>query len=255
MKAVWKGYLGFGLVNIPVALYTAVDDSGISFRLLHKKDNGPINYKRVCSECEQEVEWDNIVKGLEVGKDEFYVLTQEEIEELKPESDDLIEIHEFVPSEEIDPLYIHKNYFIGLQEGAERAYTLFKGVIESQDKVAIGSFVMREKKYLCMVKSYKKGLLLTLLNYADDIRSIENVPNIDYEPPELKDKEIELSNQLIENMSADRFELSKYKNTFQENLREAIKKKAKGERVSIHKKKAEKTENLIESLEASLKQK
>jgi len=255
MKAVWKGYLGFGLVNIPVALYTAVDESGISFRLLHKKDNGPISYKRVCSKCGEEVEWDDIVKGLEVGKEEYYVLTKEEIEELKPESDDLIEIHEFVQSAEIDPLYINKNYFVGPQEGGERSYTLFKGVLESQDKVAIASFVMREKKYLCMVKSYKKGLLMSILNYANDIRSIKNVPKINYEHPTLKDKEVELSTQLIENMSSDSFSLEKYENTFQENLREAIKKKAQGERVSISKKKAKKTENLIESLEASLKQK
>jgi len=255
MKAVWKGYLGFGLVNIPVSLYTAVDEGGIDFRLLHKEDNGPIKYKRICSKCGEEIEWSDIVKGLEVGKDEYYVLTKEEIDELKPESDDLIEIHEFVPIRDIDALYINKNYFIGPQEGGERSYSLFKGVLESQNKVAIATFVMREKKYLCMVKSYKKGLLLSILNYADNIRSIENVPNINYEPPKLKDKEIKLSNQLIENLSSNSFNISKYENTFQENLREAIEKKAKGEAVYISKEKSKRTENLIESLQASLEQK
>jgi DNA end-binding protein Ku len=255
MKAVWKGFLGFGLVNIPVSLYTAVDENKISFRLLHKKDNGTIKYKYKCSKCGEEVDWENIVKGFEVEKGEFLVLTKEEINELKPESDDLIEIHEFVPYREIDPLYIEKHYFIAPTKGGERSFTLFKGVLESQDKVAIATYVMRERRYLCMIKSYKDGLLLSNLNYANEIRDIESVPNINYEIPALKDKEIELADQLIEDMTSASFKLSEYKNTFQEKLREAIMKKAKGEYVSISKKGVEKPENLIESLQASIKQK
>lgn len=255
MKAVWKGYLGFGLVNIPISLYTAVDEGGISFRMLHKKDKGPIKYDYVCSKCGEKVDWDNIVKGFEVRKGEFYVLTKEEIEELKPESDDLIEIQEFVPLNEIIPLYINKNYYIAPSEGGDHSYALFKNILESQGKVAIGTYVMRNKKYLCMIKSHKKGLLLSNLNYDRDIRSMENVPNINYEAPELKEREIELANELIEKMSSEYLDLSQYQNTYEKNLREAIKKKAEGETVSITKTKAEKTENLIDSLKASVEQK
>jgi DNA end-binding protein Ku len=252
MKAVWKGYLGFGLVNIPIALYSAVDQNKISFRLLHSEDKAPINYKRVCSKCGKEVPWGDIVKGLEVGKNEFYVLTKEELNELKPEADDLVEIHEFVNKSEIDPLYINKHYFVGPIEGAERSYLLLKQILGSSDRVAIATFVMREKKYICMIEEYKKGFLLSILNWADEIRSIENVPNIDYEVPQLKDKEVELGEQLVDKLTTKSFDLSKYEDTFSENLKEAIKAKAKGEMLSFKKEKVSETKDLIETLKASV---
>jgi DNA end-binding protein Ku len=252
MKSVWKGYLGFGLVNIPVSLYTATEQNKINFHLLHKDDNERIRYNRVCSECGKKVQWDDIVKGLEVGKDEYYVLTKEEINELKPEGDELIEIHEFVNRREIEPIYLTKHYYIGPISGAERPYFLLKGTIGSKDKVAIATFVMREKKYLCMIQDYKKGLLLSLLHYADEIRDIENVPNIDFDPPKLKENEIELADQLIEKLSNTQLNIQKYKDTYTENLKEAIKQKSKGELISKRKKKTVKTEDLIASLKASV---
>jgi len=252
MKAVWKGYLGFGLVNIPISLYSAVEQNKISFRLLHSKDKAPINYKRVCSECGEEVSWDSIVKGLEIGKGEYYVLTKEELDELKPEGDDLVEIHEFVNKSEIESLYIHKHYFIGPVEGAERPYYLLKGIIRSNNKVAIATFVMREKKYLCMIADYKKGLLLSILNWESNIIRIENVTNMDFEPPNLKEREVKLAEELVEKLTSKSFNLSEYKDTFSENLEEAIKKRAKGEVVSYKKEEVKETENLIEKLKASV---
>ncbi|MEJ2248816.1 MAG: hypothetical protein P8Y97_04055 [Candidatus Lokiarchaeota archaeon] len=217
MKAVWKGYLGFGLVNIPVSLYSAIEKNKFSFRLLHSKDKGPINYKRVCSKCDQEISWNDIVKGLEITKNEFYVLTKEELEELKPEGDDLIEIHEFVDKSEIDPIFINNHYFIGPIEGAERPY-----------------------------------YLLSILNWSDEIRSIENIPYINQEKSKLKQRELDLAEELVDKLTSKSLNLSKYKDTFTENLKKAIKLKAKGEFVSIQKEKRKETENLIDTLRASI---
>ncbi|MEJ2277365.1 MAG: Ku protein [Candidatus Lokiarchaeota archaeon] len=252
MKAVWKGYLGFGLVNIPVSLYSAIEKNKFSFRLLHSKDKGPINYKRVCSKCDQEISWNDIVKGLEITKNEFYVLTKEELEELKPEGDDLIEIHEFVDKSEIDPIFINNHYFIGPIEGAERPYYLLKETLGSSNRIAIATFVMREKKYLSIIQNYNQGLLLSILNWSDEIRSIENIPYINQEKSKLKQRELDLAEELVDKLTSKSLNLSKYKDTFTENLKKAIKLKAKGEFVSIQKEKRKETENLIDTLRASI---
>jgi DNA end-binding protein Ku len=251
MKAVWKGYIGFGLVNIPIALYTAIEGDKFSFRMLHEKDNGPIKYKRVCSKCGKEVDYENIVKGVELGKNDYYVLSKEDLKELKPKGDDMLEIQEFIQKDQIDVIYLGKPYFVGPISGADRAYHLFKETLEVSNKAAIGKFVMREKEYICSIINYKKGMLLNLLNYDEQVRSIENVPNIDSEI-ELKDKEREIAFQLIDKLTNKSFIISKYKETFTENLMEAIKKKIKGEEISITEEKVEKTEDLIEALKASV---
>ena len=249
MKAVWKGYVGFGLVNIPISLYSAVDQDRISFRLLHDEDKAPITYKRFCTECGKEVDWGDIVKGLEVGKNEYYVFTKKEIEELKPEAGDMIEIKEFVNKEELEWIYLNKHYFLGSQKGAERSFNLLKRVMGDTNKIAIAKFVMREKEYVCAIYNYKKGFLLSILNYENEIRDIENVPNIGKET-ELKDREIELAEELIDKLTNKHLSMDKYEDTFTEKLKEVVK---EGVVEHIEKgKKVQKTENLIESLEASI---
>ncbi|MBD3227942.1 MAG: Ku protein [Candidatus Lokiarchaeota archaeon] len=251
MKAVWKGYLGFGLVNIPISLYTAVGKDKFSFRMLHKKDNGPIKYKRVCEKCGSEVEWSDIVKGVEVGKDNYYVLTKKELEELKPKGDDMLKIEEFVNRDEIDIIYKNRSYFVGPTKGAERAYYLLKDTLEKSNKAAIGKFILREKEYIGSIISYKKVLLLNLLHYDKNVRSIDNVPNIDSKI-ELNKKEKELADELINKLTSKTLDMSKYEETFTKNLMEAIKKKMEGEEVKIKEEKVEEPEDLIEALKASV---
>lgn len=251
MKAVWKGFIGFGLVNIPIALYSAVSEERMSFKLLHEKDNGKIHYKRVCGKCGEEVDWGDIVKGLKVGKEEYIVLSKKEIDDLKPKKDDLLEIHEFVHENQIKWIYLNKHYFIGPSEGAERAYFLFKKTLEETNRVAIADFVLREKEYLVAIKPYEKGLLLSIMNYYNEIRDIKNVANISTKTS-LKKKEKELAIQLIDQLTNNEFDPSKYKETFTENLKEAIEKKMEGEKISIKKEKTKETEDLIQALEASV---
>lgn len=247
----WKGYIAFGLVNIPISLYSAVSEERMSFKLLHEKDNGKIKYKRVCSKCGEEVEWSNISKGLKMGKDDYIVLSKKEINELKPKKDDLLEIHEFIKEDQIKWIYLDKHYFIGPTEGAERAYFLFKNTLDETNTVAIADFVLREKEYLVTIKSFEQGLLLSIMNYYNEIRDMKNVANIDASPS-LKEREKELAIELVKQRTSEAFDLSKYKETFTENLKEAIKKKMKGEHISIEKEETKETKDLIQALEASV---
>lgn len=251
MKAVWKGYLGFGLVNIPVALYSAIDKQKLSFNLLHAEDKGHIKYKRFCETCGNEINWDKIVKGLEIGKNEYYVISKNELEKFKPEGSKLIEIQEFIKDNEIDPIYHDKSYFIGPTPGGIRPYFLFKATLEKTRKSAIGKFVMRKNEYISEIRPYKKGLLLITLNYAHEVRDIERVPKLD-EHPKLKQKEEELAIQLIEKFTSKSFEISKYKDTFTEEIKEAIREEVKGEFITMKGKEIQETENLMEALKASL---
>ena len=251
MKAVWKGYLGFGLVNIPVALYSAVDDDQISFHLFHEKDNGRIKYKRVCSECGEEISWGSIIKGVEIGKDNYYMISKDEINELKPKAEDLIEIQEFVNKDQIDQIYFTKHYYVGPTENNERPFFLFKETLAFSNKAAIATFVLREKEYSCMVVNFKDGLLLSILNYSNQIRDIKNIPNLE-DKPDLKEKEKLLARELIDKLTIDKIDLKKYKDTFTDSLKQMIMKKAEGELISGKIKKISGTENLIEALEASI---
>ncbi len=251
MKAVWKGYLGFGLVNIPVALYSAVEDDQINFHLFHEKDNGRIKYNRVCSECGKEISWGDIIKGIEMGKDAYYMISKEEINELKPKADDLIEIQEFIDIDKISQIYFTRHYYIGPTENTERPYFLFKETLANSNKAAIATFVLREKEYTCMVVNFKEGLLLSILNYSNQIRDIKNVPNLE-DKPDLKEKELTLARELIDKLTSDSINLEKYEDTFTESLKELILKKAEGKLVSGKAKKIAGTENLIEALEASI---
>jgi DNA end-binding protein Ku len=251
MKAVWKGYLGFGLVNIPVALYSAVEDDQVNFHLFHEKDNGRIKYNRVCSECGKEISWGDIIKGIEIGKDNYYMISKEEINELKPKADDLIEIQEFVDIDKMSQIYFTRHYYIGPTENSERPYFLFKEILASSNKAAIATFVLREKEYTCMVVNFKEGLLLSILNYSNQIRDIKNVPNLE-DKPDLKEKELTLARELIDKLTSDSINLEKYEDTFTESLKELIMKKVEGKLVSGKASKIAGTENLIEALEASI---
>jgi len=253
MRAVWKGFLGFGLVNIPVALYSASKEEKVSFKMLHNKDNGRIKLKRVCEKCGEEVNWNEVVKGIEIGKDEYYIITKEELQQIKPKSDNLLEIQEFVKIEQIDPIYIAKNYYIAPIKGGERPYYLLKEVLELTNKAAIGKFVMKEKEYICSITSYKNGLLLTILHYKDEIKQINEIPGLDTDKTvQIKDKERELAIQLVNKLSSEKFDIGKYKDTYIDKLMELIEKKIKGEEYIIQEAEIEETDDLITALKASV---
>jgi DNA end-binding protein Ku len=253
MKVVWKGSISFGLVNIPVRLYAAVEPQSKGFRLLHKKDKVPIQYKRWCPKHKQEVAWGDIVKGVEMGKNKYVVLEKEELDQLKPKKTDEIEIVEIIDAWQIDPIYYDHHYFIGPDSENEKAYFLFKQVMEQCAKAALGRFVLHEKEYVCAIESYKEGLLLTTLNYAHEIR---NITHVDFlaDTPTMKAQEVSLAMQLIEKLEKKEFDITKFEDTYMDELKALLKKKVKGVVIVVKQKpeKVAKEKNLIEALKASL---
>ena len=254
MKSVWNGSISFGLVNIPVKLYSAIESKAADFKMLHDKDHGHIQYKRFCEKCGKEVDWEHITKGVEIEKNKYYIIDKKTLENIKPESSDTIEIVEFVDSKQIDPIYFDSHYFVGPSKEKEKTYFLFKEILSSAAKVAIGKFVMREKEHICAIESYNEGLLLTTLNYKYEIRDISEIEELK-EVPTLKKEELELAKQLINKLFEDEFEIGKFKDTFEEKLKILIKKKEKGEVVTVTEKSKKITDekNLVEALKASLK--
>lgn len=246
MRPIWTGSISFGLVSIPVKLYSAIKHQSVKFKLLHQKDNSQIKYKRFCEEEEKEVSWDEIVKGIEITKGEFVTLTKEEIEKLKPAKSENIDVIEFIDSLQIDPIYFNNHYYLAPQKEKEKAFFLLKEVLQSASKIAVVRFIMREKEYIAVISSYKSGLLLSTLNYSYEIRNINEIEELK-ESPELKKEELELAKQLINKLYKETFEVSKFKDTFIEQLKDKI----KGKEAPIVKKRKKK--NLVEALKASLK--
>lgn len=262
MKAIWAGEINFGLVSIPIKLYSAVE-SKVNFRLIDKKTKTPIEYKRWNPKTNKEVPWRDIVRGLEIKKGEYIVITKEEINKLKPKKTNNIEIIQFVDSSQIDPIYFQKHYYAVPVKKKEKPYFLFKKILQDTAKVAIGKFVMREKEYICAISPYKKGLVVTRLNYAYEIRDISNLEELK-NPPKLSEAELKLAKQLINQLYEEEFDISKFKDTFIDKLKAFVKKEIKKrkkvheipEEKEIKKTKVEKTEskkNLIQALKASLK--
>jgi len=256
MKALWKGSLSFGLVNIPIRLYSATEQKTVGFKMLCRTCHSPLQYKRWCPHCEKEVTWDNIVKGLEIKKGAYFVITKEKIEALRPTKTDTIEIIEFIKKETIDPIYFATHYYIGPQKEKDKAYYLLKKTLETSNKFAIGRFVMRDKDYICAIEAYKTGLLLTTLNYTYEIRDITKIAELAVAAPTLKKDELKLANDLIKKMTKKTFDMAKFKDTFAQELKKLIKKAVKGKKIEKIKaekpKKIEKRQNLMEALRASI---
>lgn len=251
MKAVWKGSIAFGLVNVPVRLYSAVESHAIGFRMLHSKCKTPIKYHRWCPECDREVEWADIVKGLEIRKGQFYVIDKKTLEELRPQKSETIDIVEFVDAKQVDPLYFNKHYFV-VPDAQSKAYYLFKDVLETTAKMAVGRFVLRDKEYVCAIESYRKGLLLSTLNYAYEVRDIDRLPELQ-KAPKMTAQERKLARELVQRLHADEFRIERFKDSFAEDLKKLLKKREKGEVVVKKVKKRPAQKDLISALKASVK--
>ena len=251
MRSVWNGNISFGLVSIPVKLYSAVSQRSISFKLLCKDCMTPIRYERRCEGCDDPIEWEDTIKALPLGDGQFLPFTKEELDAVKPEKTDRIEILEFVDEQEIEPLYYDKFYFCGPTKKTERSYFLFKKVLQDSSRVAIGKFVMREREYVAAIQPYQTGLLLSTLNYSYEIRSIEDIENL-AEEPDLKKEELKLAKQLVDQLTHEELELEAFKDEFAERLQQMIDRK---EKITVEEA-AEDTvfdeESLMEALQASL---
>lgn len=249
--AIWKGSISFGLVNIPVKIYSATKEKMLSFHLLHKQCNTPLEYKKWCPECKKEVKWEDVVKGYKLGE-EYIPIEKEELEKIKLKTLKLIEIKQFVDIGEIDPLFIKKNYYVVPQEGAEKAYSLFKEALEITGKAAIGRVVLRGKEYVIVLRPYQKGLILSVLYYKDEIIPIKNLEELQ-KIVVVREDELKLAKALIEKLTSP-FEYEKYKDRFREKVEKLIESKAKG--ISLEEGEEEieeKPADILEALKVSLK--
>lgn len=230
-RSIWSGSLSFGLVNVPVQMVSATRDMQIRFHQLDSKDNTPIEVHRFCSEEDVEVPYEEIVAGYEIDKDEYVMLTDEELAAAQPEKTKTIDIDEFVEIEEVDPIYYDHPYFLVPTggEGASRAYELLREVMEREGRVALGRFVLRNREYLAAIRPRGGRLTLTTMVFEDELRPTQPVRDL-VGGAKAQKNEVDAAVELIEAMSTD-WDPSKYEDRHRRRLREVI--EAKGEGTEI----------------------
>jgi DNA end-binding protein Ku len=230
-RAIWSGSLSFGLLNVPIRLYSAVSRKQISFRELRASDKSRVRHKRVAESDGEEVPYEEIVKGYEIGPEQYVVFTKDELEELDPAKTKTIEIEDFVDLDEIDPIYFTQPYYLGPDKGAERAYALLVKTMTDERKVAIARFVLRNKENLAAIRPMNGVLTLTTMRFADEVVNPSELEDVFPEKAEKpKKQELEMAKQLLGSLEGA-FDPGKYKDEYREELLERIESKAKGEDV------------------------
>lgn len=222
MRAIWKGSISFGLVNIPIALYPATRKEDLKFRLLRAKDHSLVNYKRVAEKDGKEVPWDQIVKGYEYEKGKFVVLNEKDFQRVDLEATQTIDIQDFVDLEEIDPMYFYKPYYLEAQKGGDKAYVLLREALADGKKVGIAKVVIKTRQYLAGVKALKNTLVLELMHFAEELADPEKL----HVPKKLEPgkKEKEMAKKLVESMTS-KWDPEKYHDDYREALMEVIEEK------------------------------
>jgi DNA end-binding protein Ku len=244
-RAIWKGSISFGLVNIPIALYPATRREELKFRLLRKSDLSPVNYKRVAEKDGKEVSWDQIVKGYEYEKGKYVVLKDEDFERVDLEATQTVDIQDFVDQEQIDPMFFYKPYYLEPQKGGDKAYALLRDALKDSGKVGIAKVVIKTRQYLAGVKPEDGALVLELMHFADELADPGklHVPK----KTELGKREMNMAKSLIDSMSS-KWNPEKYKDDYREALMEVIEEKveAGGKEVEEKPKKAPKPTKVID---------
>jgi DNA end-binding protein Ku len=244
-RAIWKGSISFGLVNIPIALYPATRREELKFRLLRKSDLSPVNYKRVAEKDGKEVSWDQIVKGYEYDKGKYVVLKDEDFERVDLEATQTVDIQDFVDQEEIDPMYFYKPYYLEPQKGGDKAYVLLRNALKDSGKVGIAKVVIKTRQYLAGVKPEDGALMLELMHFADELADSEklHLPK----KTEVGKRELNMAKSLIDSMSS-KWNPEKYRDDYREALMEVIEEKveAGGKQIEEKPKKAPKPTKIID---------
>lgn len=250
MKSILKASINFGLVNIPVKVYSATEEQVFSFRELHSKCGTPLEHKRWCPKCKKEVAWEDVDKGFPIGKDEYVHLTKEDIKAIMAKTSKTIDIIKFVDVSQIDPIYFNKNYYLAPQEGGEKAYHLFRNILSITGKAAIGKAVIRNKEYLVVIRAYREGLLMTTLHYSYEIRDISEIEELK-KVVEIGEMERKLALKLVSSLSG-KFDIKHYKDEFADMLKKLIQEKMKGKLIITPEEKIKKIEDLTEALKKSI---
>lgn len=232
-RSIWSGAISFGLVNVPVKLYSAVSRKSVRFHQLHDADHVRIQQKRVCPQDGEEVPYENIVKGYEISPDRYVVIEPEELEALDPKKTRSIEIQEFVDLDEIDPIYFDHPYYLAPGTGAQKAYRLLLSAMKETNKVAIARVVIRQKENLVAIRASGNVMTMATLVFHDEVINPETIDELPEEgEAEVSDREVDMAEQLINSLTAD-FEPEKYHDEYRERVLELIEAKASGEEIAI----------------------
>jgi DNA end-binding protein Ku len=257
-RSIWSGAISFGLVNVPIKLYSAVSKKTVRFHQLHGTTGTRIQQRRVDPSTGEEVQYEDIVKGYEIGKERYVVITPDELESLDPEKTRTIEIEDFVEEAEIDPLYYDHPYYLAPGTGAEKAYRLLLEAMKEAGRVAIARVVIRNKEQLVAIRPSGEALTMSTMNFADEVVSPEAIEEIgaqDGDKATATKRELDMAQQLIDSLTAD-FDPSKYHDTYRERVLELIERKAAGEEIAVAPEAPEPAAvpDLMAALEASLQE-
>ncbi|OAB48522.1 Ku protein [Paenibacillus antarcticus] len=231
MHTVWKGAISFGLVHVPVKMFSATEDKDISMRYVHKVCGSPLSYVRKCPVCEKEVEWEEISKGYEYEKGKFVLFEKEELEQLSDQNNKNITILDFVDLNEIDPIYFQKTYYLSPDQAGSNAYMLLMEAMRQSGKIGIAKISIRSKSSLAAIRVLDKCLAIETIFYPDEIRPVSQVPNLP-ETAIVNDKEMDMAKMLIEQLSTP-FDPEKYTDDYRVALLQLIQNKVSGEEVKI----------------------
>ncbi|MFL5910030.1 MAG: Ku protein [Gaiellaceae bacterium] len=252
-RSIWSGGFSFGLVNVPVKLYSAVSKKTVRFHQLHDKDGVRIQQKRVCPADDEEVPYEHIVKGYEVSPDQYVVVTPDELDALEPQKTRTIDIEDFVDLDEIDPLYYDHPYYLLPDKSAAKPYRLLHQAMVEANRVAVARVVIRSKEQLVAIRPMDGVLAMSTMNFADEIVPTDAFDEPTAEDAETTKREVDMARQLIDSLATD-WEPEKYHDTYRERVLELIEKKAQGEEIVLQPAEEPKeVPDLMAALEASVK--
>lgn len=254
-RAIWSGAISFGLINVPVKLYSAVSRKTVRFHQLHDKDGVRIRQKRVCPADDEEVPYENIVKGYEISPDRYVVITPAELDALDPKKTRTIDIEDFVSLDQIDPIYFEHPYYLVPEKGAIKAYSLLLEAMRESGRVAIARVVLRSKEYLVAIRPMGDTLGMATMLFADEVVPQEEIADLvpGGEEAEPTKRELDMARQLIESLAAE-FDPGSYRDTYREQVLELIERKSEGEEIVVQptEEEPEAVPDLMAALEQSL---
>jgi DNA end-binding protein Ku len=284
--SIWSGSISFGLVNIPVKIYTATENNDFSFKQLDDKGH-KIQHKKWCPVEDKEIPYSELKKGYPISKNSYVVVEKEDLEKIKLKTTDTIDIKEFIKAEDFDPIFVEKSYYIAPASTKKKnsnsnnnttttsslpskAYSLFVNALNETKRIAIGKVVLREKEHLVALRAYQRGLVMHQLKYLDEIKPMEQVGELSSSSPpsssinssqqattKVDSKELSLGKSLVENLTSEDFDPSQYSDTYAKELEKLIQAKSKGQegikQITTEGKEGEDTKDLLEALKASLK--
>src|ERR1700704_5381070 len=229
-RALWKGSISFGLVNIPIELHTAVRDHRPKFRMLHATDKSPVKFQRVCIRDGHPVAWEDLVKGYEYSKGHFVVISKEDFQAAALEKTRTVDIIDFVKAEEIDDRYFETPYYLVPAKGGERAYALLREAIRESDRIGIAKFILRDAQHLAAVEVIEKAIVLSVMRFSDEL--VDPKPLGFPASDGIRKAELDMAKALVNSLAAD-WDPGKYTDEFVDNLMRIIKGKAKGKKVTL----------------------